>query len=75
MKQYFLFFPLLISLGFSSCSQPEAEMEPDYDNMVLLDEPNEWMLEEEKDRKVVVLDKPDPQELILIEPMDPALPR
>jgi len=73
MKRYFLFFLLMISLGFSACSQPkaEAEVEPDYDNMVLLEEPDEWMSDEEKDRKVVITDCPDPQELLIIEATPP----
>lgn len=71
MKRYFLFFPLFLSLSLVSCSQPEAEVEPDYDNMVMLDEPDEWMSDEEKDRKVIATDRPDPQELLIIEPATP----
>ena len=72
MKRYFLVFALPLSLGLSACSQQEAVEEPDYDNMVMLDETDEeWMTDEEKDRKVIATDRPDPQELIIIEPATP----
>ena len=67
MKGEFLFL-IILSLGVTACSQPEAEIEPDYDNMVQLEELDEWMLDEEKDRKVVMTDHPDPQELLILEP-------
>ena len=56
-------FPVLL-LVLGGCSQPEAEVEPDYDNMVMDDE---WVSDEEKDRKVVLADPPDPQERLLLE--------
>ena len=43
-------------------------MEPDYDNMVMADEEEEWITDEERDRKVVLADPPDPQELLIVEP-------
>ncbi len=56
-------------LLLSSCSGPEAEAEPDYESMVMIDDYDEWTSEEERNRKVVTADPPDPQELLLIEPL------
>lgn len=55
----------------SACSsQEQAEVEPDYDNMVMLDEEEgpEWVSGEDKDRKLIAQDMPDPAELVIIEP-------
>ncbi len=65
MKYFSLLFVLL-----AACSQPEEEMEPDYDNMVMADEEEEWITDEERDRKVVLADPPDPQEILIIEPQE-----
>lgn len=55
----------------TGCSvQEEVEVEPDYDNMVMLDddESPEWVLEADKDRKLIAQDAADPSELVIIEP-------
>ncbi len=61
---FILFFLAVIA---TACSSKEESQEPDYDNMVMADE-EEWMSDEEKDRKVIAGDLPVPQELIILEP-------
>ncbi|MEN9343910.1 MAG: hypothetical protein RLZZ453_697 [Chlamydiota bacterium] len=59
---------LLGMVVLAGCSQAEVEEEePDYDEMVMLDDE---VSEEERDRKMIVDALPDPQELILIEPVE-----
>lgn len=67
------FSPVLaLSMVFiaSSCSQKEEEIEPDYDNMVMADEEEDGITDEERDRKVIAGDLPDPQERIILEAPD-----
>lgn len=60
---------LLGMVVLAGCSQAEVEEEePDYDEMVMLDD--EEVPAEERDRKMIVEALPDPQELILIEPVE-----
>ena len=59
---------LLIALfALASCSQKQEEVEPDYENMVMADEEDDWITDEERDRKVIAGDLPDPQEQVIIE--------
>jgi hypothetical protein len=58
----------LVALFASSCSQKQEEEAPDYENMVMADDEDDWVLDEERDRKVIAGDLPDPQELIILEP-------
>ncbi len=51
----------------TSCSQKQEEVEPDYENMVMADEEDDWITDEERDRKVIAGDLPDPQEQVIIE--------
>jgi len=51
----------------ASCSQKQEEVEPDYENMVMADEDDDWISDEERDRKVIAGDLPDPQEQVIIE--------
>ncbi len=60
----------LMALFASSCSQKQEEEEPDYENMVMADEEDDWISDEERDRKVIASELPDPQELIIFEPSD-----
>lgn len=57
---------LLMQLAISSCTQREEEQEPDYDHMVMTDEDGFSPDDQERDRKVIVDDPPDPQELIIL---------
>jgi hypothetical protein len=57
----------LVALIAASCSQRQEEEEPDYENMVMMDEENDWTSDEERDRKVIADNLPDPQELILLD--------
>ena len=60
---------LLIALfALASCSQKQEEVEPDYENMVMAgEEDDDWITDEERDRKVIAGDLPDPQEQVIIE--------
>jgi len=58
-------FSLLLA-ALASCSSQQKEQEPDYDNMVMVDE-EEWITDEERDRKIIAGDPPDPQELIILD--------
>ncbi len=60
----------LMALFASSCSPKPEEEEPDYENMVMADEEDDWISDEERDRKVIAGELPDPQELIILEPSD-----
>jgi hypothetical protein len=66
MKQLPALF-LFILLGTVSCSPKEEEQEPDYENMVMADEEDEWTT---GDRKSIAKDLPDPQELIILEKIE-----
>lgn len=57
----------LMALFATSCSEKQEEEEPDYENMVMADEEDDWISDEERDRKVIAGDAPDPQELIFLE--------
>jgi hypothetical protein len=60
-----LLIPLLALIA--ACSpKEEEEQEPDYENIVLEDE-EEWNTDEQKDRKFIVKDLPDPQEQVILE--------
>lgn len=63
-------FSLLALLAVSSCSQKEEEIEPDYENMVMADEGEDSISDEERDRKMIAGDLPDPQEQLIVEPPD-----
>jgi hypothetical protein len=65
MKRLLLFFPCVVFVV--SCSQQEKEAEPDYENMVMADDEEDWITDEERDRKVIAGDLPDPQELLIVE--------
>ncbi len=71
MKHLPLLFSLMALFALSSCSQKEEEVEPDYDNMVMADEEEDWVSDQERDRKVIAGDLPDPQERIILELPDP----
>jgi hypothetical protein len=66
MKCMLLFFPCVVLLA--SCSEQEKEAEPDYENMVMADDEEDWITDEERDRKVIAGDLPDPQEQLIVEP-------
>lgn len=68
MKKWQIFFPFLALCAITSCSQKQEEAEePDYDNMVMADEEEGWVTDEERDRKMIADEPPDPQELIIFE--------
>ena len=71
MKRLPVLFSLLALFALSSCSQKEEEEGPDYDNMVMADEEDHWISDEERDRKVIAGDLPDPRERIILELPDP----
>jgi hypothetical protein len=65
MKNLPVLFCLM--LFFAGCSPKEEEQEPDYENMVMADDDEEWST---GDRKNIAGDLPDPQELIILETPD-----
>jgi hypothetical protein len=65
MKQFSVLFSLLALLTASSCTQKEEEQEPDYENMVMADEEDEWT--PGQDEKVIAGDL-DPQEFMIQDP-------
>jgi hypothetical protein len=67
MKRLPALFSLLALVALPSCAQKEEEMEPDYDNMVMVDEDEDWISDEERDRKIIAGDLPDPRERIILE--------
>ena len=66
MKCAFLLSSLLVLFA---CSQSQEEVEPDYENLVMADEEEDGITDEERDRKVIAGDFPDPQEQIILEPI------
>ncbi|MBS0604962.1 MAG: hypothetical protein JSS60_08020 [Verrucomicrobia bacterium] len=68
MRHLPVLFSLMALFAVSSCSQKEEGEEPDYDNMVMADEEDDFTSDEERDRKVIAGDLPDPRELIILEP-------
>ncbi len=71
MKRWLLLVPMAALVALSSCTPKEEEVEPDYDNMVMADdEEDDWISDEEKDRKVIAGDLPDPYEQLIVEPSE-----
>ncbi|MGC1879164.1 MAG: hypothetical protein WA678_07305 [Rhabdochlamydiaceae bacterium] len=58
-------FSLLVLLATSSCSQKEEEQELDYENMVMVDEEEEWSTDQVDGKIIADL---DPQEFIIGDP-------
>ena len=67
MRCFLLFFPLTGVLLLSSCSVEEEEEGPDYENMVMIEEEEEWITDQEQGWKAIAGDVPEPQERILLE--------
>ncbi len=70
MKRLRALFSLLALFAVSSCSQKEEAVEPDYDNMVMAEEEEDVISDEERDRKLIAGDLPDPQEQLIVVPSD-----
>jgi hypothetical protein len=66
MKKFPILFFLLALIAGSSCTQKEEEQELDYDNMVMVDEEEEWTPGNEGDTKTIA--DLDPQEFIIDDP-------
>jgi len=67
MKQFPVLFSVLVLLTTSSCTQKEEEQEPDYENMVMVDEADdEWTPGQERDEKAIA--DLDPQEFMILDP-------
>jgi hypothetical protein len=64
MKHWLLLAALFAA---ASCSQKQEEIEPDYENLVMVDDEEDWITDEERDRKFIAGDLPDPQERVIIE--------
>ena len=67
MKRYASFLALLVLLSFSSCNPREAVEEPDYDNMVMVEDEEEWTTGHELDGKTIAGDSPQLQEHSILE--------
>jgi hypothetical protein len=59
-----LFSSLALLFGVVSCTPKEEEREIDYEHMAMADDEEEWST---GDRKVVAEDRPDPQELLILD--------
>jgi len=71
MRYLPVLFSLVALFAASSCSQESREEEVDYENMVMAElEEEELMTDQERDRKVIAGDLPDPRERIILEPKE-----
>ena len=66
MKQISILLCSLLMVA-TSCTQKEEEQELDYDNMVMVDEEEEWIPAQEKHGKAIAGDL-DPQEFMIQDP-------
>ena len=64
MKRVSLLFSLVALVGVVSCTPKEEEREIDYEHMAMADDEEGWST---GDRKVIAEDRPDPQELLIID--------
>lgn len=63
-------FPVLFVFALlttSSCGYKEEVEEPDYDNMVMVEEEVEWTTGQEVDGKIIAGDLPESQEHSILE--------
>jgi hypothetical protein len=67
MKHFSVLFSLLALFVASSCTPKEEEQEPDYENMVMADEEDEWTSGQEQDGKAIAGDL-EPQEFLIQDP-------
>jgi hypothetical protein len=67
MRRFPILFSILALLATSSCEKQEEAEEPDYDNMVMADEEDEWTTGQEFNGKLITGDLPDAQEHSILE--------
>ena len=66
MKRFPILFSLVVLFALSSCSPKEEEQEPDYENLVMADDEDEWTPGQEREGSAIA--DLDPQEFMIRDP-------